>query len=58
MNLLLLLTNWVPADGRLGVFELLLHSVHHGPAVQALEGTVHELWVDRVRPDHLPGVLG
>ena len=39
-------TDRVSADGRLAVLELLLHSLHYGLAVQALEVAMHELWVE------------
>ena len=48
----------VPAGGRLGELELLLDALHHGLAVQALEGSLDQLGVDWVSPDHLPRDLG
>ena len=48
----------VPADSLLGVPELLLHPVHHGLAVQALEGAMYQFWVNRIGLFHLTRDLG
>ena len=39
----LLMSSRVPAGDWLGVLKLLLHSLHHGLAVQALEGVMNQL---------------
>ena len=51
-------THGVPAGGRLGELELLLHALHHRLAVQALEGSLDQLRVDWVGPHHLTSDLG
>jgi hypothetical protein len=43
----------IPADGRLGVLELLLHAADDRLAVGAHVRAQHQLRVHRVRPDHL-----
>lgn len=44
----------VLADGRLRVFKLLLHIFNDRLAVEAEEGTAHQLWVNGVGTYHLP----